>query len=88
VNLIKKAVEASGWKSKADNLKMIEAMEGMKLEESDDFPQGSTTIRAADHQAFVDLHLTQIQSDGFAKVIRKLAPKEYPAPIDYRKETL
>jgi branched-chain amino acid transport system substrate-binding protein len=88
VNLIKKAVEASGWKSKADNLKMIEAMEGMKLEESDDFPQGSTTIRAADHQAFVDLYLTQIQSDGFAKVIRKLAPKQYPAPIDYRTESL
>ena len=40
VNLIKKGIEASGWKSKDDNLKMIEAMEGMKLEESDDFPQG------------------------------------------------
>lgn len=88
VNLIKKAVEASGWKSKADNLKMIEAMEGMKLEESDDFPQGSTVIRPEDHQAFVDLYLTQIEADGFAKVIRKLAPKQYPPTVDYRKESI
>ena len=64
--------------------RLLRETEGMKLEESDDFPQGSTTIRAADHQTFVDLYLTQIQSDGFAKVIRKLAPKQYPAPIDYR----
>ena len=88
VNLIKKAVEASGWNSRADNLKMIEAMEGMKLNESDDFPQGPTTIRAADHQAFVDLYLTQIQSDGFAKVVRNLPPKEYPAPVDFRLESI
>ena len=88
VNLIKKAIEASGWNSKADNLKMIEAMEGMKLQESDDFPQGSATIRAADHQAFVDLYLNQIQSDGNTKLIRKLAPKQYPALVDYRKESI
>jgi len=87
VNLIKKAVEASGWTSKADNMKMIEAMEGMRLEESDDFPQGSTTIRPPDHQAFVEMYLTQIQSDGFAKVIRKLPAKEYAPQVDYRKET-
>ena len=87
VNLIKKAVEASGWTSKVDNPKMIEAMEGMKLEESDDFPQGSTTIRAADHQAFVDMYLTQIKSDGFAEVIRPLPAKEYPVAVDYRKGT-
>ena len=88
VNLIKKAVLQSGWKNKDDNLKMIQAMEGMKLEESDDFPQGSTTIRAEDHQAFVDLYLTQIQSDGFAKVIRKLEPKQYPPSVDFRKESI
>jgi branched-chain amino acid transport system substrate-binding protein len=88
VNLIKKAVLQSGWKSKDDNLKMIQAMEGMKLEESDDFPQGSTTIRAEDHQAFVDLYLTQIQNDGFAKMIRKLEPKQYPPSVDFRKESI
>jgi branched-chain amino acid transport system substrate-binding protein len=87
VNLIKKAVEASGWTSKADNMKMVEAMEGMRLEESDDFPQGSTVIRPSDHQAFVDMYLTQIGNDGFAKVLRKLPAKEYPASVDYRKET-
>ncbi|GIL02013.1 MAG: ABC transporter substrate-binding protein [Alphaproteobacteria bacterium] len=88
VNLIKKGILASGWKSKDDNLKMIEAMEGMKLEESDDFPQGSTTIRPQDHQAFVDLYLTQIQDDGFAKVLRKLEPKQYPPSVDFRKESI
>lgn len=86
VNLIKKAVEASGWTNRGDNKKMIEALEGMKLAESDDFPQGSTSLRPQDHQAFVDLYLMQIQNDGFMKMIRKLEPKTYPPDVDYRNE--
>lgn len=88
VNLIKKAVEASGWGSRADNGKMIEALEGMTLEESDDFPQGSTSLRPEDHQAFVDLNLMKIQEDGFMEMIRPLEPTAYPPDVDYRKEKI
>lgn len=86
VNLIKKAVEASGWTSKADNAKMIEALEGIELEESDEFPQGATSLRPEDHQAFVDLYLMQIQDDGSLTMIRPLEPKAYPPDVDYREE--
>lgn len=88
VNLIKKAVEAADWGDRSHNRKMVEALEGMSLKESDDFPQGSKTIRAEDHQAFIDMYYSRIEAGGRVKVLRKL-PRDtglYPAYVDYRKE--
>jgi hypothetical protein len=33
-------------------MKLIEALEGLEMKLSDDFPQGDKVLRKADHQAF------------------------------------
>jgi branched-chain amino acid transport system substrate-binding protein len=33
-------------------MKLIEALEGLEMKLSDDFPQGDKTLRKEDHQAF------------------------------------
>jgi branched-chain amino acid transport system substrate-binding protein len=90
VNLIKKAVEASGWGSKADNDKMIQALEGMTLQESEEFPQGTKTIRAEDHQAFAEMYISRIDAQGRPEVLQRVpvAQAIYPAGIDYRKQKI
>jgi branched-chain amino acid transport system substrate-binding protein len=90
VNLIKKGVEATGWGSKADNPKLIGALEGMTMEESDDFPQGTKTIRPEDHQAFVDMYISRITAEGRPEVLSKVerAAGVYPAGVDYRKQSI
>jgi branched-chain amino acid transport system substrate-binding protein len=90
VNLIKKAVEASGWGTKADNTKMVEVLEGMTLEEGEDFPQGTKTIRAEDHQAFTDMFISRIDNNGIPEVLRKVTAAEavYPASADYRDQRI
>ncbi len=90
VNLIKRAVEQTGWKNKKDNGLAIKSLEGMTLEESEDFPEGRKTIRAEDHQAFLDTYLSRIEMDGGVSIVRKVdqAASVYPASVDYRKEAL
>src|SRR5690606_38746891 len=51
VHTIKHAIEASGWGSKDDTPKFIEALEGFEGKASRDFPQGDFVLRAEDHQA-------------------------------------
>jgi hypothetical protein len=34
-------------------MKLIEALEGLVMKESDDFPQGGGVLRKEDHQAFI-----------------------------------
>jgi hypothetical protein len=90
VNLIKRVVEQTGWKTKKDNQAAIKALEGMVLEEGEDFPEGRKTIRAEDHQAFLDTYLSRIEVDGRVSVVRKLdqAASVYPATVDYRQEAI
>jgi branched-chain amino acid transport system substrate-binding protein len=52
LNALKLGIEKSKFESRADTMKLIEALEGLTLKEGYDFPQGTKTIRKADHQAF------------------------------------
>jgi branched-chain amino acid transport system substrate-binding protein len=52
LNAIKLGMENSKFDGRADTMKLIEALEGLELKESDDFPQGTKTLRKEDHQAF------------------------------------
>ena len=90
IELRRKAVEASGWGSKADNDKMIQALEGMTLQESEEFPQGTKTIRAEDHQAFAEMYISRIDAQGRPEVLQRVpvAQAIYPAGIDYRKQKI
>ena len=53
MNAIKVAMEMSKFQGRDDSMKLVEALEGLEMKESDDFPQGDKTLRKADHQAFL-----------------------------------
>src|SRR5262245_23412319 len=53
VNFLKLGMQKSGFRGREDTMKLIEALEGMEVKESDDFPQGDKTLRKEDHQAFI-----------------------------------
>src|SRR5215475_13977363 len=53
VNFLKLGMQKSGFRGRDDTMKLIEALEGMDVKESDDFPRGDKTLRKEDHQAFL-----------------------------------
>jgi branched-chain amino acid transport system substrate-binding protein len=53
MNFLKLGMQQSGFRGREDAMKLIEALEGMRVKESDDFPQGDKTLRKEDHQAFL-----------------------------------
>lgn len=88
---IKKAVEQSGWKSKRDTLPFMEALEGLRVEESFEHPQGAKYIRASDHKAVIDFRMSRIEN-GVLNV-KHVVPaadleKMFPPRHDFRKETV
>jgi branched-chain amino acid transport system substrate-binding protein len=52
-NFLKLGIQKSGFRGREDSMKLIAALEGMEVKESDDFPQGDKTLRKEDHQAFL-----------------------------------
>jgi ABC-type branched-subunit amino acid transport system substrate-binding protein len=91
VHWIKKGIEESGWKSKKDNLKFIQALEGAKVEASLEFPQGPKVMRAEDHQVLADVYI--IKAEGGNIVTKaclrgsELEPL-YPSNVDYTQEKI
>jgi branched-chain amino acid transport system substrate-binding protein len=53
LNAMKIAMEKSKFDNRDNSMKLIEALEGLEVKESDDFPQGDKTLRKEDHQAFL-----------------------------------
>ena len=53
VNALKLGVEKSGFQSRADTPKLIEALQGLTMQEGPDFPTGDKVLRKDDHQAFM-----------------------------------
>mgnify|MGYP000023411588 CR=1 FL=1 len=86
---IKKGIEESGWKSKKDNLKFMQALEGARVEASLEFPQGPKIMRAEDHQVIGDTYI--LKAEG-GKIVTKACIRGeeilpfYPPNVDYRKE--
>jgi len=91
VFFIKKAVEKSGWKSKADNPAFIQTLEGMNVEESFEHPQGAKRIRKEDHKAIIDSYLSRVEN-GEIHVKQRIAAaeveKRMPSRVDFTKEAL
>jgi branched-chain amino acid transport system substrate-binding protein len=63
MNALKVGMEKSSFRGREDTMKLIEALEGLEMKESDDFPQGDKTLRKADHQAFLRQFIFEIK-DG------------------------
>jgi len=85
---LKHAIEKSGWKSRKDTPKVIEALEGMKFKESVEFPQGNMWIRAKDHLTITGLYVEQVDH-GTLKVVAKIPSKnvEFKPEVDRTKES-
>ena len=91
IYMLKRGIEESKWKTKADNARLIRALENMKMEEGMEFPQGPKEIRPQDHQAFLDFYLTRINDKGGIDTVRKIDRKASVYPVnpsgtDYTKE--
>ena len=74
VNFLKLGMERSKFRGREDTMKLIEALEGMEVKESDDFPQGDKTLRKEDHQAFVREFVFEIQNQQYK--LLEIVPKE------------
>src|SRR5215475_1681572 len=63
MNFLKLGMQKSRFRGREDTNNLIEALEGMEVKESDDFPQGDKTIRKEDHQAFLREFIFTIQNN-------------------------
>jgi branched-chain amino acid transport system substrate-binding protein len=52
MNALKVGMEKSKFEGRKDTPKLIEALEGLQMKLSDDFPTGDKVLRKEDHQAF------------------------------------
>jgi branched-chain amino acid transport system substrate-binding protein len=65
MNALKLGIEKSKFQGRKDTMKLIEALEGLEMKQSDDFPQGDKTLRKADHQAFLSEFLYEVKSGKY-----------------------
>lgn len=91
IYMFKRGIEEAKWKTRADNARLIRALENMKMEEGIEFPQGPKEIRPQDHQAFLEFYLSRINDKGGVDVVRKIDRKQSVYPVnppgtDYTKE--
>ena len=68
MNALRIGMEKSKFRGREDTDKLIAALEGLEMKESDDFPQGDKTLRKEDHQAFLRQFITRIEG-GKPKII-------------------
>jgi len=74
INMLKLGMVHSKFQSREDSMKLIEALEGMEVKESDDFPQGDKTLRKEDHQAFVREFVFELENLNYK--LLEVVPKE------------
>lgn len=85
--IIKQGIEKSGWQSRADHPKFIQAVEGLQWKQSLEFPQGDGSIRAQDHLIQTGLYIEQV-SQGTIRVATRIGASDtaYPPIVDHTKE--
>ncbi len=88
---IKAAMEKSGYKTKKDTPGVIQALEGMHVEESWEYPQGPKTIRPQDHKATIDFWMSRVENGVLEvkwQVPQSDVIKHFPPRVDFTKESL
>jgi len=83
INLLKEAIEAAGWKDKDDNPGLIDALEGITLDGSLNYPQGNKYLRGVDHQGFHSQYIQRVEG-GKLEIKEELLPEssEYEATAE------
>jgi hypothetical protein len=79
VNLLSEGMKRSGFKTKNDFHKLIQALEGIEVAESNEFPQGSLKIRAEDHQAISRLFVIGVKN-GKERIIETIPAEKLDYP--------
>jgi branched-chain amino acid transport system substrate-binding protein len=81
----------SGWKSKKDDLGVIEALEGLQMENSLAFPQGAKILRKEDHSGMIDCYISHIENNELhvkKKVTKEELMAHLPARFDLSKQSV
>lgn len=87
--LLKEAIEKSGWKSRADNAALIQALEGYEGKASLAYPMGGFTMRAQDHQAFQTLWIERVEKGKLVTVAEIGRDKtQFPPRVDLTREAI
>jgi branched-chain amino acid transport system substrate-binding protein len=89
--VLKKAIEDAGWKTKKDTPGVIQALEGLKMDNSLAHPQGGKVLRAEDHSGIIDCYISRVEKDKF--VMKKHIPRAemetlLPPRYDFRKQKI
>jgi branched-chain amino acid transport system substrate-binding protein len=79
INAVTIGMEKSKFQGRDDTMKLIEALEGLEMKESDDFPQGTKTLRKEDHQAFPREFIFQV-SGGTYHLLETVAGEKTIVP--------
>lgn len=85
---LKEAIEKSGWKSKKDDLLVIEALEGLQMANSLGHPQGAKLLRKEDHSGIIDCYISRVEDNKFEvkkKVTKEDLQKAMPPRVDLSK---
>jgi hypothetical protein len=54
-------MKRSGYKSRSDTEKLVDALAGLEVKQGADFPQGDLRIRKSDHQGLVRLFIEELK---------------------------
>jgi branched-chain amino acid transport system substrate-binding protein len=79
MNAMKIGIEKSKFDGRQDTPKLIEALEGLEMKLSDDFPTGDKVLRKEDHQAFPLQVIFEIK-DGKHNIIETIPGEKTLAP--------
>ncbi len=74
MNFLKLGIQKSGFQGRQDSARLIAALEGLDVKESEDFPQGDKQLRKEDHQAFLREFIFEMKN-GKHRII-EVVPKE------------
>lgn len=76
---IRDGIKESGWSGRSDHQAFIEWFEtGPSVDAGTEYPQGNKFIRGADHQAFMDRYVTQINGSNL-EVLTEMKLSEPPS---------
>jgi len=79
MNALKLGIEKSGFQGRQDTMKLVTALEGLEMKESDDFPQGDKLLRKEDHQAFLREFIFEVK-DGKHHILATVAKEKTMFP--------
>jgi branched-chain amino acid transport system substrate-binding protein len=60
MNVLKTGMQNCGFRGREDTDKLVDALSGLQVEQSEDFPTGDKLLRKEDHQAFTNEYIFDI----------------------------